>query len=72
MKRVVLTALLAVPEFLLDPNPLAGHPSGILAESVRESDSFRKELTESQFFQRRKYPRNIENATSPTPNVTKR
>ena len=48
-----------VPEFLLDLHPPAGNPSGIPAESVRESDRFRKELTESQFFQQDRYPGNL-------------
>ena len=40
----------AVPEFLLDIHPPAGNPSRVAAESVRDSDRFRKELTKGQCF----------------------
>ena len=46
---------------MLDLHPPAGNPSGIPAESVRECDRFRKELTESQFFQQSRYPENLDN-----------
>ena len=49
----------AVPELLLDLHPPAGNPCGI--PCVIESDRFRKELTESQFLQRSRYPGNPEN-----------
>ena len=70
-ERVVRTA-----GCLLDLQPLAGNPSGIPdflldlqpASSVRESDRFKKELTESQFSQRSGYPRKSANATNLTRN----
>ena len=48
---------------MLDVHPPAGNPSRIPAASVRESDRFKKELTESQFFQRSRYPGHLETAT---------
>ena len=58
----------AVPEFLMDLKPAAGNPSGVPAASVRESDRFRGQLTESQLSQRNWYPGNPENATTPIRN----
>lgn len=39
-----------VPESPLDLHPPAGNPSGIPAETVRDSDRFRGELTETSSF----------------------
>ena len=61
VKRVGRTAGAGFRNFLLDLHPPAGNPSGIPGESVRESDRFSEELTESQFFQRSRYPGNLEN-----------
>ena len=58
-----------IPDLLLDLHPLAGNPSGTRAASAKESDRFRRELTESQFSQRSKYPGNLENATTLTRNL---
>ena len=57
-----------IPDFLLDLHPLAGNPSRNPASSVRESDRFRRELTESEFSQRSRYSRKSKNATALTQN----
>ena len=44
----------AVPDSLLGLHPLAGNPSRIPSASGKESDRFRKELTENQLLQRNK------------------
>ena len=68
--RVVRTAVpYQVPESLLDLHASAGSPSRIPAESARQPDTFRKELNESQFFQRCRYRGNPENATNIKRNI---
>ena len=69
--RVVLTSvfLLEFPDFLLHFHPPAGNPSGNPASSIRESDRFMRELTESQFSQQSRYPGNSQMATTLTQNL---
>ena len=55
-----------IPDFLLDLHPPAGHSSGNPASSVRESDRFNRELTETQFLHWSRYPGNPENANTVT------
>ena len=61
-----LEILSEIPNFFMDLDPPTGNPSGNPASSVRESDRFGRELTESQFSQRTRYHGNPENATSLT------